>query len=86
MNEKTLYISEYHLDEGATPQEAKRIVELLTAEGWLVAIGETPWHFESAAQRAAFEKAFRWASEVVSVEKRPFDEDVMLDLIKSDLR
>ncbi|MEM7334749.1 MAG: hypothetical protein AAF490_21915 [Chloroflexota bacterium] len=77
-----IFISEYHLDERSSPQDAKRVIELLAAEGWNVAYGDQPWQFDVVEKRALFEHSFLWACEVVRVQKRPFNEENMLELVR----
>lgn len=69
MNKQMLYISEEHIDETATPLDARKVMELLQADGWKVAYGDHPWQFEDEEQRDRFQKAFAWALAVLEADK-----------------
>ncbi|MCA9925540.1 MAG: hypothetical protein KC421_24385 [Anaerolineales bacterium] len=86
MNTKLLYICEEHISENASPTDAKRVVDLLRANGWIVSYGDRQWQFAGEDERPLFEKAFQWAVNVVQAEKRPFHLETFVDLARQRVR
>ena len=80
MKKQILYISEEHIGEKASFEDANRIINLLIAQGWQVAYGDRPWQFEDEQKRPFFMKCFEWAVDVVNVEKYPLEESKLLEL------
>ena len=80
MNQQILFISEEHIGENATYDDANRIITLLMAQGWSVAYGDQPWQFDDEETRPLFEKCFEWAVDVMTAEKGELDEPTMLKL------
>ena len=85
-NTKLLYICEEHISENASPKDAKRVVDLLRADSWIVGYGEKPWQFTNEAERPFFEQAFNWAVEVVEAEKRPYDQQTFVELARKRIQ
>lgn len=69
MNEQMLYLSEVHMDETATPMDARKVIELLQADGWKITYGDQPWQFDDEKQRANFHTAFNWSLTVLEADK-----------------
>ena len=69
MNEQMLYLSEVYIDETATPMDARKVIELLQADGWKISYGDHPWQFDDDKQRANFQKAFNWSLAVLEADK-----------------
>lgn len=82
MNNDFLFIGEEHIGSDASPADARRVTDLLRVEGWKVSYGDRPWQFANDDQRAAFEKAFRWAMAVMKAERQDRGDDVLLGLVK----
>lgn len=86
MNTRLLYISEEHISEMASSEDAKCVVDLLVADGWLVSYGDKPWEFTNEDERKPFEQAFQWAVKVREAEKRPFDESTFTGLARQRIQ
>ena len=86
MNQKLLHISELHISEDASQSDARRIIDLLGVEGWIVTYGDHPWQFGNEAERPLFEKAFQWAVKVREAEKRPFHQETFINLARERIR
>ena len=69
MNKQLFYVSEEHISEQATPMDARKIIELLQADGWMVAYGDQPWEFADEGQQANFMQAFNWSLAVLEADK-----------------
>ncbi|MCA9943735.1 MAG: hypothetical protein KC449_09655 [Anaerolineales bacterium] len=69
MNKQLFYVSEEHISEQATPLDARKVIELLQAEGWTVAYGDQPWEFADEGQQANFMQAFKWSLAVLEADK-----------------
>ena len=69
MNKQLLYVSEEHISEQATPLDARKVIELLQADGWKVAYGDKPWEFADEGQQANFMQAFTWSLAVMEADK-----------------
>lgn len=69
MNNQLLYISEEHIGEMATPLDARKVIELLQADGWKLAYGDHPWQFEDEGQQGKFQQAFKWSLDVLEADK-----------------
>ncbi len=81
MNRQLFYISEEHISESATTDDAFRIVALMRAEGWPVVYGDKPWQFDDDAQRTKFEQAFQWALLILKAEKLGQADSSLPDLV-----
>ncbi|HRX00244.1 MAG TPA: hypothetical protein P5280_12185 [Cyclobacteriaceae bacterium] len=81
-----LNISEEHIGGSASPADAKRVVELLQADGWKVVYGDAPWQFTEESQRQSFEAAFQWALKVMRNETSEGDRTTLRDLAEQRFR
>lgn len=79
---KIFYVGEEHISETASPYEARRVVDLLRAEGWAAVYGGQPWQFDTAQERALFEGAFQWAVDVIAAELAGVKEVDLKELAK----
>lgn len=86
MTKNLIYVSEEHIGLNTSPADARKVVDLLQAEGWVVVYGDHRWEFESDEQRDRFNEAFQWAVDVMRAEKAGADEDQLVALVKRRLQ